>query len=89
MNYYVKKPIPIEAVKVEKENHDEIIALLRSGVTDWEETQDGFIVHSWEGAETINYGSDYWIIKGIMGECYPCKGEVFERSYEPYEQKTG
>ena len=81
---YVKKPIPIEAVKVEKENREQIIKLLQKGVTGWEELEDGFIVHSWEGVEPVKYGSNYWIIKGIKGECYPCEGTVFDESYELY-----
>ena len=24
-----------------------------------------------------------WIIKGINGECYPCKPDIFEKTYEP------
>ena len=80
---YVKRPIPVEAVKVERENRDQIISLLEKGVTTWEETENGFIVHFWDGVEPIEYGSNYWIIKGIKGECYPCEGRVFEGSYEP------
>lgn len=26
---------------------------------------------------------DDWIIRGIAGELYPCKAEIFERTYEP------
>ena len=81
MKKYVKKPIPVYAVKVEKENRDEIIELLKMGVTDWEELDNGFLVHSWEGVEPVVYGSNYWIIRGIKGECYPCEGGVFEESY--------
>ena len=83
---YVKKPIPVEAVKVEKENREQIIKLLRIGVTEWEELEDGFMVHSWEGIEPVKYGSNYWIIKGIKGECYPCEGNVFNESYEEYKE---
>lgn len=87
MTYYVKKPIPVAAVKVEKENRDEIIELLKSGSTNWEELNDGFMVHSWEGVEPVKYGSNYWIIRGIKGECYPCEGSVFEESYTKYKKK--
>jgi hypothetical protein len=24
-----------------------------------------------------------WIIKGVKGECYPCKPDIFEATYEP------
>ena len=23
-----------------------------------------------------------WIIKGVQGECYPCKPDIFEMTYE-------
>jgi hypothetical protein len=26
-----------------------------------------------------------WIIKGVNGEFYPCKPDVFEKTYEPVE----
>lgn len=86
MKKYVKKPIPVYAVKVEKENRKEIIKLLKMGVTDWEELENGFLVHSWEGVEPVIYGSNYWIIRGIKGECYPCEGNVFDESYEEKKQ---
>lgn len=25
-----------------------------------------------------------WIIRGIRGEIYPCKADIFEATYEPY-----
>ena len=82
MKQYVKEPIPVYAVKVEKENYEEIIELLKMGVTAWEEFDYGFMVYSWEGVEPVKYGSNYYIIRGIKGECYPCDGKVFEESYE-------
>lgn len=26
-----------------------------------------------------------WIIRGVLGELYPCKPDAFERTYEPVE----
>jgi hypothetical protein len=26
---------------------------------------------------------DYWIIKGVRGELYPCAPDIFEATYEP------
>lgn len=26
-----------------------------------------------------------WIIKGVQGECYPCKPDIFEQTYEATE----
>ena len=36
----------------------------------------------WEGAEPQFLGDDYYIIRGIKGEAYPCEGSVFRDSYE-------
>lgn len=29
-----------------------------------------------------------WIIKGVKGELYPCKPDIFEATYEPAEEAT-
>lgn len=29
-----------------------------------------------------------WIIKGVKGELYPCKPDIFEATYEPVERGT-
>lgn len=36
-----------------------------------------------EGTMTAIYGD--WIIKGVNGEFYPCKPDIFEKTYEPVE----
>jgi hypothetical protein len=42
---------------------------------------DGKIeVKTLEGIMTAKHGD--WIIKGIQGELYPCKPDVFENTYE-------
>ena len=60
MKFYTKRPIPVPAVKVTKENREEIIALLNSGTTGWEIVKEngeevGFFVHTWEGIEPVYY----------------------------------
>lgn len=32
------------------------------------------------------FAGDY-IIKGVNGEIYPCKPDIFEKTYEPVEEK--
>jgi hypothetical protein len=36
-----------------------------------------------EGDMRANPGD--WIIKGVNGEFYPCKPDIFEKTYEPAE----
>ena len=97
---FVKKPLPIDAVKCLKENEEEIISLLESGTTEWEKVLDddynvvGFNIHSWEGVDPVYYdvsknknsgGKPYWIMKGLKGECYPCVADDTEDAPLGYE----
>ena len=39
------------------------------------------LIHTLEGVMRANFGD--WIIRGVKGEFYPCKPEIFEATYEP------
>lgn len=39
------------------------------------------VIHTLEGDMTAQIGD--WIITGLRGEQYPCKPDIFEKSYEP------
>ncbi len=39
-----------------------------------------------EGPMTAIHGD--WIIKGVKGELYPCKPDIFEMTYEPAPEQT-
>lgn len=47
------------------------------------QTEKKIIIHTLEGDMTANPG-DY-IITGVNGEKYPCKKEIFEKTYELVE----
>lgn len=38
------------------------------------------VIHTLEGDMKVSKGD--WIIKGVKGEFYPCKPDVFEQTYE-------
>ncbi len=51
--------------------------------------QDGFQINWGNGTITINTlegkmtaSEGDWIIKGVNGEFYPCKPDIFEKTYE-------
>ena len=46
--------------------------------------RDGFYVETLEGPLRVSDGD--WIIKGVKGEFYPCKPDIFEATYEPVEE---
>jgi len=77
MKKYRKKPVVIEAVEYTRNG------LQAEQVADWcggSQTNDGIVIETLEGDLLGNYG-DY-IIKGIQGEFYPCKPDIFKATYE-------
>lgn len=42
------------------------------------------IIKTLEGDMRAEKGD--WIIKGTIGEFYPCKPDIFEKTYEPVEE---
>lgn len=76
---YRKKPVIIDAVRyVGEENTSE--CMLFCDVMEYDHGLGEFTIQTLEGLMIMNKG-DY-IIKGIAGEFYPCKPEIFEESYE-------
>ena len=45
----------------------------------------GLIIPTLEGIMGASEGD--WIIKGVKGELYPCKNDIFEATYEPVEEE--
>ncbi|WP_449451439.1 hypothetical protein [Streptococcus suis] len=81
---YRKKPVVVEAVRWNSKNYFDIIRL--TGRRDIRFFDDGScIIPTLEG-DMIAKKGDY-IIKGIKGECYPCKPDIFEQTYELVEEK--
>ena len=83
-----KKPVIIEAVKWDgtfshskkiKELFPELQTLSQSSHEIWDTCSHGKI-GTLEGGHEVSV-NDY-IIKGIKGEFYPCKPDIFELTYE-------
>lgn len=82
MGRYRKIPVEIEAKLFEAGNSDEIAAWCGGRVS----VRDGLtkvVIPTLEGAIKASVG-DY-IIKGVQGEFYPCKPDIFEATYEPLD----
>jgi len=80
-----KKPIVIEAVLWNGSNHEDVMELSNFGITIYERSHTCRI-QTLEGDMTAGVGD--WIIKGITGEIYSCKSDIFEQTYEPVEEET-
>ena len=79
---YRKKPVVIEAVQFTGDNADEIgyFCGFNAQLVGREKRLE---IKTKEGVMTANPG-DY-IIKGVQGEFYPCKPDIFEQTYELVE----
>jgi hypothetical protein len=81
---YRKKPLVIDAVQIRKDNDDELLAFLNEHVVPFEMVGDHeMVIHTLEG-DMYAYPGD-WIAKGIKGEFYPIKNDIFEATYELVE----
>ena len=82
---YKKKPVEIEAVKFTRSNFDEIKSFTNGTVHSFtiERRMNGkctCIIPTLEG-QHIATENDF-IIKGVHGEFYPCKPDIFDKTYE-------
>ena len=90
---YIKKPVQIETIQLTKENIVEVFDFLDEAnykeTKSAEELEDfnqmmlkqGYIeIETLEGIMKASFG-DY-IIKGVKGEFYPCKPDIFQATYE-------
>lgn len=79
-----KKPVVIEAVLWTGKNVTEISDFIKDPKDFTLEDFDRVVViHTLEGKMTAQPGD--WIIKGVKGEFYPCKPDIFDATYEPAE----
>jgi len=75
-----KKPVVIEAVQWNGKNADEI-QLFSRGIVRYSASEGAIIIKTLEGFMRASVGD--WIIRGVNGEFYACKPDVFEKTYEP------
>ena len=77
-----KKPVVIEAIQWNGENCIEIACFLQGRTYDSGSVNQGkpIIIPTLEGNHLANVGD--WIIKGVKGEFYPCKPDIFDITYE-------
>lgn len=97
MSKYIKKPIPIEAVQftgdLDALRGTFLVDYLRRNVIYTQQSisptdsrvNTRLLIKTLEGVMNVSVG-DY-IIKGVRGEIYPCKPDIFEESYQSYNEQ--
>jgi hypothetical protein len=80
MAKYRKKPVVIEAIQYNRKNRRDALEFCPDAIY---HTDYILRIKTLEGVMIADEG-DY-IIKGIKGEFYPCKPDIFEASYDAVE----
>lgn len=76
---YKKRPVVIEAIQYTGENPAEIKEFVGENCRI---NKDGYIfIRTLEGSMEVSVGD--FVIKGVNGEFYPCKPDIFGKTYEP------
>lgn len=82
MGHYRKKPVIIEAIKWKHHNWEEIKNFCPTARLEETPNPSKFdlFIPTLEGDHLANVGD--MIIKGVAGEFYPCKADIFNATYE-------
>lgn len=82
MPKFRKKPVVIDAVQWTGSNAAELLQFSDCEVAcALHEDRRVFEVPTLEGVMRGNIGD--WLIRGVKGEYYPCKPDIFDATYEP------
>jgi hypothetical protein len=90
LKQYRKKPVVVEAIQLKMENIEALQNLADQGLlgtlTYESEPSDYHRGRLWAEIETLEgkmlAREGDWIIKGIRGEFYSCRVDIFEETYE-------
>ena len=78
---YRKQPVVIEAIRFIGSNYEEIREFIGQNILC---SDSSIVIPTLEGDMVAQKG-DY-IIKGVQGEFYPCKPDIFKETYEKVEE---
>lgn len=80
-----KKPVVIEAMLLVFETQMEVKQWCKGKTWSMPPMRavTGISIDTLEGTMNASFGD--WVIKGVNGEFYPCKPDIFAKTYEPVE----
>lgn len=77
---FIKKPVKIHAIQWTGDNYEEIADFVGHFISPYSLDEGLVAIETLEGSICARKGD--WIIRGINGEFYPCKPDIFEKTYE-------
>lgn len=87
MQKFRKLPVIVDAVQLTNQNKEMVYHELREIQMNiqpvFRDAKPALLIPTLEGEMVASLGD--WIIKGVNGELYPCKPDIFEKTYEPVD----
>lgn len=82
MPKFRKKPVEIEAIQYVPGGQSLVESWMvgHGARNQFGVAFDNVVIHTLEGTMTANPGD--WIIRGVKGEFYPCKPDIFATTYD-------
>jgi hypothetical protein len=81
-----KKPVVIEAVQLLEETFTDCLEFVGQDNLGDGTSQDELCIEIVTLEGNMMAREEDWIIRGVKGEVYPCKLDIFEATYEPIEE---
>ncbi|HET7150909.1 MAG TPA: hypothetical protein VFI60_05825 [Candidatus Acidoferrum sp.] len=79
-----KKPVVIEAMQFTEETKNQVFNWVTCNrYAEGNDESSVLIIETLEGNVRASLGD--WVIRGVKGEFYPCKPDIFEKTYERVE----
>ena len=81
-----KRPVEIEAIQLDQMNASAVAKWCGGDENNFDTLDDGIAIWTGvtiptlEGTMTCSPGD--WVIRGVAGEFYPCKPDIFDATYE-------
>lgn len=86
-NRYTKIPVTIEAVQWTRETPMRELIEFTNHLVRLNDVEEEFYVYDRLHDTWIKFQYTDWIIKGVVGEFYPCADETFQTTYRPEKAK--
>lgn len=87
MPKFRKKPVEIEAIQFTGDNRNAVldwtgVSTVNASTIYWRSKADDgeIVIRTLEGDMVASIGD--WIIRGVKGELYPCKPDIFAATYD-------
>jgi len=89
MQKFRKKPVVIEATRFtgDRDSANEILNWVNGSGGEAIFDRNSIQIQSLEGRMLANAGD--WVIRGVEGEFYPCKDDIFRQTYDSVDKNAG